>query len=51
MRPPQAANQNMSTKKRKKGKKKRGWRDNMKVKMMKDQQKNKTSEGGKDGKP
>lgn len=51
VRPPQAANQNQSTKKRKKGKNKRAWRDNMKVKMMKDQQKTQTSESGKDGKP
>ncbi|XP_058623784.1 little elongation complex subunit 2 isoform X2 [Onychostoma macrolepis] len=51
VRPQQAANQNQSTKKRKKGKNKRAWRDNMKVKMMKDQQKTQTSEGGKDGKP
>ncbi|XP_026118477.1 little elongation complex subunit 2-like isoform X3 [Carassius auratus] len=51
VRPPQATNQNQSTKKRKKGKKKRAWRDNMRVKIMKDQQKTQTSERGKDGKP
>uniref|UniRef100_A0A673IMS5 Little elongation complex subunit 2-like n=1 Tax=Sinocyclocheilus rhinocerous TaxID=307959 RepID=A0A673IMS5_9TELE len=51
VRPPQAANQNQSTKKRKKGTNKRARRDNMRVKMMKDQQKTQTSEGGKDGKP
>ncbi|XP_016145788.1 little elongation complex subunit 2-like [Sinocyclocheilus grahami] len=51
VRPPQAANQNQSTKKRKKGTNKRARRDNMRVKMMKDQQKTQTSEGGKDEKP
>ncbi|XP_042608822.1 little elongation complex subunit 2-like isoform X1 [Cyprinus carpio] len=51
VRPPQPASQNQSTKKRKKGKNKKAWRDNMRVKMMKDQQKTQTSEGGIDGKP
>ncbi|XP_059392457.1 little elongation complex subunit 2-like isoform X2 [Carassius carassius] len=51
VRPTQATNQNQSTKKRKKGKKKRAWRDNMRVKIMKDQQKTQTGERGKDGKP
>lgn len=54
-RQPQAANQNQPTKKKhKKGtnkKNKQVWMDNMRVKLIKDLQKNQTSEGGKDEKP
>uniref|UniRef100_A0A9J8A6S8 Interactor of little elongation complex ELL subunit 2 n=2 Tax=Cyprinus carpio TaxID=7962 RepID=A0A9J8A6S8_CYPCA len=55
VRPPQAANQKQSTKKKRKkdtrNKHKQAWMDNMRVKLMKDMQKTQTSEGGKDGKP
>uniref|UniRef100_A0A671NJY8 Little elongation complex subunit 2-like n=1 Tax=Sinocyclocheilus anshuiensis TaxID=1608454 RepID=A0A671NJY8_9TELE len=55
VRPPQAANQNQSTKKKRKkdtrNKHKQAWVDNMRVKLMKDMQKSQTSEGGTDGKP
>ncbi|XP_043084767.1 little elongation complex subunit 2 isoform X2 [Puntigrus tetrazona] len=43
--PPRATNQNQSTKKQKKAKKKKAWRDNVRAKMMNDQQQTQTSEG------
>ncbi|XP_067291791.1 little elongation complex subunit 2 [Pseudorasbora parva] len=48
VRPPKAANLNQSPKKNKKGTRKaQGWKDNMRVKLMKDLQESQTSEDGK----